>query len=141
MLFAEVDGLLSSGALFADAIHPDSLDSQLGAFVHKSLGLPEWSHEENTVNRWTNAMQRLEAFFSVDVFREEVDGHHVVALLAHFAKQASTEIFGVARYAHHRDAVLLKKIINLGPSRSHESLPAGYLFVAQQEERRSDSGH
>ena len=45
MLFAEVDGLLSSGALLADAIHPNSLDSQLCAFVHKTLGLPEWSHE------------------------------------------------------------------------------------------------
>jgi hypothetical protein len=81
----------------------------LGALLHNSLGLPERSHEKNGVDRRIHAMQRLKTFFALDVFREEIDGHHVVAALAHLAEQRAAEIFRIARYAHQAMRCCVRK--------------------------------
>src|ERR1700751_3560618 len=119
--FAVVDCLLTGGSLLACTVHPYPSDTHLGTLLHNLLSLPERSHEKNAVHCRAHAVQRLKTFFAFDVFREEIDGHHVIAALAHLAEQRSAEVFRIARYADHGDAALAKEIIDVG-SGGHRSL-------------------
>ena len=112
MLAAELDGILSSGSVLADAIHPQPSNTDLCAIFEDAVGYVGRSHEECGFDARLDLTYMREAALALDFGREWIHGHDFVASLGQFAIEGGAEVFRIARQANHREALVGQELIN-----------------------------
>jgi len=95
-LLAEAGSLFADGTLAAPAMHPNTLNTGIGAVLHNAFSVSGRGHYQRTLSGWINLLNAAKAAPILQLTGCRIYWDHVIPSVTHLAEDDATEISWVA---------------------------------------------